>query len=415
MASLIFPTLRRTLTDVMEDELYHLPNQNQTQQIHQQQQQQQQVQHFEQTISSPMLSSNTTRLYRNPSALNSEEMLTIPDNNHIQQISRISSHDLYYDVPEPINSSAFNEYADPNVTTTNDSTFPIDQHFPYTFNLNEDSQEIEVPKLVKFNEDLNLEYFNNEEYGKFMVFNNSPDMIPEQIEDEDISDDEDGPFLDHEDIDKLSLNYSNSNTITNNNSNNINNIMNNDNNMHISQNKEIHNHNHKHNHEHIHIVNNNSNIDDLGSDIDKMSLDSADDSMDEMPIFKEEIPSSPPAKKSRTSSFVKPDVKIDIKTEGLENNIHQCSLINPATKKPCLKIFSRPYDLIRHQETLHAPSKKIYRCVVCNELSGGKSKKSFSRCDALSRHIKIKHGLTGSAVDEAMKYAKDNVEYIEYD
>ncbi|KAH3672307.1 hypothetical protein WICMUC_004337, partial [Wickerhamomyces mucosus] len=59
-------------------------------------------------------------------------------------------------------------------------------------------------------------------------------------------------------------------------------------------------------------------------------------------------------------------------------------------------------------------SKKIFRCMVCNQLSGGKAKKSFSRCDALSRHIKIKHGLAGDDVEFAMKYARDNVEYIEY-
>ncbi|GMM38853.1 stress-regulated transcription factor [Saccharomycopsis crataegensis] len=108
-----------------------------------------------------------------------------------------------------------------------------------------------------------------------------------------------------------------------------------------------------------------------------------------------------------------------------ENN--QCMLINPSTNSPCLKKFSRPYDLIRHQETIHASKKKIFRCMICEnnykkslddaQANGETDKplhspKTFSRGDALSRHIRVKHSLTGEAVTEALKYAKDNVEYI---
>ncbi|KAK7684054.1 hypothetical protein QCA50_012696 [Cerrena zonata] len=79
------------------------------------------------------------------------------------------------------------------------------------------------------------------------------------------------------------------------------------------------------------------------------------------------------------------------------NPNHQCDKINPSTGKPCNKQFSRPYDLIRHQETIHALKKKIFRCVICEgRLNGGDGngkQKTFSRGDALSRHIKVKHGL----------------------
>ncbi|KAL6453605.1 RPN4 Transcriptional regulator RPN4 [Candida maltosa Xu316] len=98
------------------------------------------------------------------------------------------------------------------------------------------------------------------------------------------------------------------------------------------------------------------------------------------------------------------------------NPNHQCTLINPSTGQPCNKHFSRPYDLIRHQDTIHASMKKIFRCVICEgRLHGGPGNgkdKTFSRGDALSRHIKIKHGLEGDDALDLINEAKANVEYI---
>lgn len=65
---------------------------------------------------------------------------------------------------------------------------------------------------------------------------------------------------------------------------------------------------------------------------------------------------------------------------------HRCDIVNPTTGKSCNKIFSRPYDLIRHQDTIHAPVRKTFKCEACGEAS-----KTFSRMDALSRHIRVKH------------------------
>ncbi|RCK60815.1 Transcriptional regulator RPN4 [Candida viswanathii] len=98
------------------------------------------------------------------------------------------------------------------------------------------------------------------------------------------------------------------------------------------------------------------------------------------------------------------------------NPNHQCNLINPSTGEPCNKQFSRPYDLIRHQDTIHATMKKIFRCVICEDrLNGGPGNgkdKTFSRGDALSRHIKIKHGLVGQDALDLINEAKANVEYV---
>lgn len=98
------------------------------------------------------------------------------------------------------------------------------------------------------------------------------------------------------------------------------------------------------------------------------------------------------------------------------NPNHQCDLINPSTNKPCNKQFSRPYDLIRHHETIHAAKKKIFRCVICEgRYNGGRGNgklKTFSRGDALSRHIKVKHGLVGEEALDLINEAKANVEFV---
>ncbi|KAG7660797.1 RPN4 [[Candida] subhashii] len=98
------------------------------------------------------------------------------------------------------------------------------------------------------------------------------------------------------------------------------------------------------------------------------------------------------------------------------NPHHKCDLINPSTGLICNKQFSRPYDLIRHQETIHATKKKIFRCVICEGRrfggpGNGKSK-TFSRVDALSRHVKVKHNLVGKEALDLVNEAKENVEYV---
>lgn len=64
---------------------------------------------------------------------------------------------------------------------------------------------------------------------------------------------------------------------------------------------------------------------------------------------------------------------------------HKCERINPSTGKPCNTIFSRPYDLTRHEDTIHNGRKQKVRCDVCTE------EKTFSRADALTRHYRVCH------------------------
>ena len=64
---------------------------------------------------------------------------------------------------------------------------------------------------------------------------------------------------------------------------------------------------------------------------------------------------------------------------------HKCERTNPSTGKPCNSIFSRPYDLTRHEDTIHNARKQKVRCHLCTE------EKTFSRNDALTRHMRVVH------------------------
>lgn len=64
---------------------------------------------------------------------------------------------------------------------------------------------------------------------------------------------------------------------------------------------------------------------------------------------------------------------------------HKCERLNPVTGKLCNSIFSRPYDLTRHEDTIHNAKKQKVRCQMCTE------EKTFSRNDALTRHMRVVH------------------------
>ncbi|PHH81112.1 hypothetical protein CDD80_2097 [Ophiocordyceps camponoti-rufipedis] len=64
---------------------------------------------------------------------------------------------------------------------------------------------------------------------------------------------------------------------------------------------------------------------------------------------------------------------------------HRCDRINPSTGKSCNTVFSRPYDLTRHEDTIHNARKQKVRCDLCAE------EKTFSRADALTRHYRVCH------------------------
>ena len=105
--------------------------------------------------------------------------------------------------------------------------------------------------------------------------------------------------------------------------------------------------------------------------------------------FNEQLEHSPPA--HQHSLIIQPPAnsspfKHAKKRSISQSTTHRCEHVNPVTGKPCNKVFSRPYDLIRHQDTIHARVRKTFKCQMC-----GDNSKTFSRMDALSRHIRVKH------------------------
>ena len=64
---------------------------------------------------------------------------------------------------------------------------------------------------------------------------------------------------------------------------------------------------------------------------------------------------------------------------------YRCDRTNPSTGRPCNVIFRRPYDLARHGYTIHSPRSEKVRCHFCTE------EKTFSRNDALTRHMRVVH------------------------
>ncbi|CCK72534.1 stress-regulated transcription factor RPN4 KNAG_0K01703 [Huiozyma naganishii CBS 8797] len=81
---------------------------------------------------------------------------------------------------------------------------------------------------------------------------------------------------------------------------------------------------------------------------------------------------------------------------------------------PCGASFSRIYDLTRHQNTIHAKKRSVFRCTQCIALFGDEGyAKTFSRLDALTRHIKSKHEeLTPEEVRSATQHARQNMAYV---
>lgn len=79
---------------------------------------------------------------------------------------------------------------------------------------------------------------------------------------------------------------------------------------------------------------------------------------------------------------------------------HRCDKIKPSTGNPCNRVFSRPYDLTRHEMTVHDPSNRKVLCSLCTE------EKSFGRGDALTRHIRIVH--PGAEVTGKYRKPRDN-------
>ncbi|KAK0627183.1 hypothetical protein B0T14DRAFT_413057, partial [Immersiella caudata] len=59
--------------------------------------------------------------------------------------------------------------------------------------------------------------------------------------------------------------------------------------------------------------------------------------------------------------------------------------INPGTGKPCDQTFSRPYDLTRHEDTVHNSDKNKRYCTYCIP------EKKLAGRTHLTRHHRVCH------------------------
>ncbi|CDK28078.1 unnamed protein product [Kuraishia capsulata CBS 1993] len=347
-----FPNLRRTLTDVMEDELYPIPSHSKP--------------------LSPLLSN----MFPN-----------IPEYDHNNSTTSVHQYPEYSDQTYP-----FQTYANPDLYTT----FPNYQFQQMLMTKNQESSKLYHPEPstfapieahLKLPEELMNDsklYDTNEAGVPMFVFpkdgvmsmdHDYMSLVPDEVLDEELSDDDDEYLSDDDDEGYSEIQMPESND-----------------DMTDYQPSTTHT---KHNNANKGSSHNSSH-DNNSEDMDISDYESS----------------------SRNVTATDHD-----STHNGFGSEHQCRLTISSTGKPCLKQFSRPYDLIRHQETIHAERKKIFRCMICeeealkrlqNNVNDGEhaSNKTFSRGDALSRHIRVKHGLVGNAATEAIKYAKDNAEFV---
>lgn len=94
--------------------------------------------------------------------------------------------------------------------------------------------------------------------------------------------------------------------------------------------------------------------------------------------------------------------------------VHECQL--PSAEEPnklCLRRFSRKYELIRHQETVHSKKKKLFKCFVCIKENPGIGPRIFTRHDTLAKHIRVNHKISGKDAKTEVAYSKKHAEIVE--
>lgn len=94
--------------------------------------------------------------------------------------------------------------------------------------------------------------------------------------------------------------------------------------------------------------------------------------------------------------------------------VHECQMASPdEPDKLCLRRFSRKYELIRHQETVHSKKKKLFKCFVCIKQDPSIGPRIFTRHDTLAKHIRVNHRISGKEAKAEVAYSKKHAEIVE--
>lgn len=94
--------------------------------------------------------------------------------------------------------------------------------------------------------------------------------------------------------------------------------------------------------------------------------------------------------------------------------VHECQLSSAdEPNKLCLRRFSRKYELIRHQETVHSKKKKLFKCYVCVKQNPSIGPRIFTRHDTLAKHIRVNHKISGKEAKSEVSFSKKHAEIVE--
>ncbi|EGV63197.1 hypothetical protein CANTEDRAFT_106277, partial [Yamadazyma tenuis ATCC 10573] len=94
--------------------------------------------------------------------------------------------------------------------------------------------------------------------------------------------------------------------------------------------------------------------------------------------------------------------------------VHECQLPSADEHgKMCLRRFSRKYELIRHQETVHSKKKKLFKCFVCVKQNPSIGPRIFTRHDTLAKHIRVNHKISGKEAKAEVAFSKKHAEVVE--
>lgn len=111
----------------------------------------------------------------------------------------------------------------------------------------------------------------------------------------------------------------------------------------------------------------------------------------------------------------KPELKAGARSANYDPDvIHECQL--PSAEEPgklCLRRFSRKYELIRHQDTVHLKKKKLFKCFVCVKQDPVMGPRIFTRHDTLAKHIRVNHHISGKEAKAEVAYSKKHAEIVD--
>lgn len=443
MTSLVVPPLKKSLNDIIDEELYNIPNSP--------------VNDSPKLNTTPLFNFiNNANMYSNTNNSNISVLGDNSGNGDVSNNTNASNNDTLTDSAEsydynPLNSAneldqkIFNDYGNPEQSFIQPNKLlknynPAPRRRLTTLDISSDQKmtddylsnpNIEPSSLFNFNEDSSIfvpPYSNSEilndlnnyvEDNQFMSgvedFDENLDDVSDDDDDENYFDDD--YMVDNDNYNDIEYNLNDNSAISGSPDNNVtvddkaNGLMDDLNVGGFIDDYGIK----RHNNTLVPRDDLEDNVDDVDPVIDEDNEEEPQDTM-EFDEHNDDYDEEEGKDNSILDSADHED-KLERKIKIDHNNTnHQCHLLNSSTGQPCNKQFSRPYDLIRHQETIHASKKKIFRCIICEgRLDGGKGNgksKTFSRGDALSRHIKVKHQLVGEDALKLINNAKENVEYV---